>query len=196
MLDIDKILEILKKGEVILLPSDTVYGLFCDALNVKAIKKIDIIKNSNKPHLILVSNVNMIKPYVKEMSSLHKRIINRYWPGPLTILFKKSNLIPNELTKDSEYVGIRFPNHELLLNLINSYNKPLLSTSANISNDEVINSVESLDKRIKSKVSYIYDGGLLNNLASTIIKIENNRIIFIREGVISKQIKKEFNEYL
>ena len=174
-----EILENLRNGEAIILPSDTVYGIHADALNVKAIKKVDQIKNSNKPHIMLVSSVNMMQMYVKELSSLQREVIDTYWPGELTILFKKNDLVPSELTKGSEYVGIRMPNNDFLLDIINKFNKPILSTSANISNEEVITSVDKL-----------------SNVASTIIKIENNKIIFLREGNLASKIKNDFKDYL
>ena len=191
-----EILENLRNGEAIILPSDTVYGIHADALNVKAIKKVDQIKKSNKPHIMLVSSVNMMQTYVKELSSLQREIVDAYWPGELTILFKKNDLVPSELTKGSEYVGIRMPNNGFLLDIINKFNKPILSTSANISNEEVITSVDMLDDSIKKNVSYIYDGGKLSNVASTIIKIENNKIIFLREGNLASKIKNDFKDYL
>ena len=196
MLDKGKLLDVLRRGEVAILPTDTVYGLHADALNVNAIKKVDKIKKSNKPHLILISDFNMLDMCVKELSILQKEIVHKYWPGALTLLFEKSDLIPNELTKGSSFVGIRMPNNELLLNIINDYGRPLLSTSANITNEDVITSIDMLDDRIKKHVSFIYDGGILGNVASTLIKIENNKIIFLREGSLADKIKKDFKDYL
>ena len=94
MEDIDNLLEILGKEDAVILPSDTVYGLFADALNVDAIKKVDNIKGSNKPHLMLISNVNMLYRYVKNVSPLHDELIQKYWPGELTILFESLFLLP------------------------------------------------------------------------------------------------------
>lgn len=196
MKDIDNLLEILGKGEAVILPSDTVYGLFADALNVDAIKKVDNIKGSNKPHLMLISNVNMLYRYVKNVSSLHNELIRKYWPGELTILFEKNDLVPDELTKGSSLVGIRYPNNKFLIELINEYDKPLLSTSANITNENVITSIDELDDKIRENVSYIYDAGKLTSVVSTLIKIENNKIIILREGKLANKIKTDFNEYL
>ena len=84
------------------------------------------------------------------------------------------------------------PDNKLLLDLVSKYNKPLLSTSANITNESVITNISLLDDRIKSKVDYIYDGGTLDSVASTIIKIEDNKIVLLREGKLSSLIKKDF----
>ncbi len=196
MLDMEKLIDVFSNGNVAILPTDTVYGLHADALNIDAIKKVDDIKKSNKPHLILVSNVNMLKQCVKELSTLQMSLIQKYWPGKLTLLFEKSDIIPNELTKGSEYVGIRMPDNKMLLDIIEQYGRPLLSTSANITNEDVMTNVKNVDNRIKDKVDYIYDGGILDNTASTLIKIENNKIVFLREGGLSNKIKNDFKDYL
>ena len=196
MLDKDELLRALDEGEVALLPSDTVYGLFADALNVLAINKVDEIKKSNKPHLILVSDEEMLNMCVNDITPLHRLVMDKYWPGPLTILFKKSEVIPNELTKGSDYIAIRMPNNKLLLDIIREFDNPLISTSANITNEDVVTDIKDLNDEIKKKVSFIYDGGTLGNTASTLIKIEDNKIIFLREGELASRIKEDFKEYL
>ena len=194
--EMDKIIEVLQNGKCVVMPSDTVYGIFADATNEKAILEVDRIKKSNKPHLIIVSNINMLKKYVKNISQLHEKIINKYWPNTLTILFEKKECIPDLLTKSSPLVGVRLPNNKELINIVEKFGRPLLSTSANITNEEVITDISMLDNRIKNEVSYIYDGGPLGKEASTIIKIEDNKIIFLREGNLSSRIKEEFHNYL
>ena len=80
--------------------------------------------------------------------------------------------------------------------LLNEYKKPLLSSSANITNEKVITNVNMLDDRLKSKIDYIYDAGDLSDIASTLIKVENNKIIFLREGILANRIKEDFSEYI
>lgn len=192
----NKLVELFKSGKIAILPSDTVYGIFADATNEEAIRKVDDAKGSNKPHLMVVSSIEMLKEYVSEIDDLQERIINKYWPNTLTILFKKNNKISDELTKGSPYVGVRMPNNNFLLKLLNEFGKPLLSSSANITNEKVITNVNMLDDRLKSKVDYIYDAGDLSDIASTLIKVENNKIIFLREGILASRIKEDFGEYI
>lgn len=194
-MDNNSIIENLKSGNIVILPTDTVYGIHADATNIEAIRKIDEAKHSSKPHLILVSSIKMLEDYTLEINEIQRSIINKYWPNSLTILFKKNDKLSDELTKGSEYVGIRMPNNEFLLNLINEFGKPLISTSANISNEQVITDVSLLDSELKDKVSYIYDIGPLYNEASTLIKVDN-KIEFLREGYLSEQIKKDYKDYL
>jgi len=192
---IDDLVKLFNDGNIAILPSDTVYGIFGDATNEEVINKIDEAKHSNKPHLIVVSSIDMLRKYVLEINDLQEKIINKYWPNTLTILFKKNELISDELTKGSEYIGVRMPNNKFLLELIEKFGKPLISTSANITSNEVIISVDKLEDELKNKMSYIYDYGVLKNKASTLIKAENNKIVFLRDGDLSSIIKNDFSEY-
>ncbi|MBR4178554.1 MAG: threonylcarbamoyl-AMP synthase [Bacilli bacterium] len=191
-----ELLNVLQNGKLAILPSDTVYGIFADATNYDAIKRVDEAKHSNKPHLIVISSIDMLKEYVSEINELQEKIINKYWPNTLTILFKKNDKINDELTKGSEYIGIRMPKNDWLLRLIDEFGKPLISSSANITNEKVITNVKMLDKELKKSISYIYDDGDLSDIASTLIKVEDNKIIFLREGILANKIKEDFKEYI
>ena len=191
-----EIIDVFKNDGIAILPSDTVYGIFADATSLKAIRKVDEAKQSNKPHLMVVSSIEMLKEYVSEIDKLQEKIINKYWPNTLTILFKKNDKISDELTKGSPYVGVRMPNNDFLIKLLKEYGKPLLSSSANITNESVITNTSMLDKRLKEKIDYIYDVGNLSSTPSTLIKVEDNKIIFLREGILASQIKKDFKDYI
>ncbi len=193
-MDIDKIVNILKNDGVVLLPTDTIYGLMCDATNIEAVDKIYQMKNRDysKPMLILVSNIDMLKMYCKDINDLEDRLINTYFPGEMTIILKKSDLLPSIVTASKDTVGVRIPNNRELLDIINKLGKPLVSTSANISNDVNITSVDLLDEKIKNAVDYIYDGGIVNNSASTIVKADDGKVTILREGKLSSDIRKNF----
>jgi L-threonylcarbamoyladenylate synthase len=191
-----KLLDVLKEGNLAILPTDTVYGIHADATNTEAIRRVDEAKNSNKPHLILISSIKMLEEYILEIEPLQRKLIDKYWPGPLTILFKKNSKLSDELTKNSEYVAVRMPNDKFLLELIDTFNKPIISTSANISNGDVIKNISLLDSELKNKVSYIYNIGTIKSVPSTLIKIENNKIVFLREGILASEIKKDFKDYI
>ena len=190
-----ELVENIEKGNLVIVPTDTVYGISADACNEEAIKKVFIAKKrEEKPLIVMVSSIEMLKKYVKNINELEQKLIDKYWPNTLTILFKKNDKISDELTKGSEYIGIRIPNNKFLLELINEIGKPLISTSANITNKDVITDISLIEEELKNKVSYIYDGGRINDVASTIIKVEDNKIIFLREGVLSSKIKKDFKQ--
>jgi len=195
-MDINYLVNILNIGELAVIPTDTVYGLVADATNIKAIKRIYDIKKreKTKPLLILVSNLKMLQEYVEGISALEWKIIEKFWPGPLTIIFSKKKNLDNMLTANKEEIAIRMPNNKELLELINKLNKPIIATSANISHQKTITSIDLLEDSMKNELSYIYDGGYKEAIPSTIIKFENNKIIFIRDGLLSKKIKNFLKE--
>ncbi len=196
--EINKIIDVLSKGEIAILPTDTVYGLTGDATSLKAIKLANEIKKREKsqPLLILVSSIDMLKKYTKNISDLELEVINKYWPNKLTVLFEKNDLLSDELTASSPYVGVRMPDNKLLLDIMNKYNKPLLSTSANIHSKDVITKISLLEDEMRDSVSYIYDAGELSTTASTLIKIENGKIKILREGELASQILKDFESII
>jgi len=191
----DELLDIVKKGGIAIIPTDTVYGIVCDALNEESVRRVYEIKNRDysKAMIILVSDEDMLKKYVSNISPLEQEIINKYWPGPLTIIFKKKN-IPNIVTSNTDEIGIRMPKDEALINLIKRLDKPIVATSANISSQKTITNVSLLEKEIKDLVYDIEDDGTIENESSTIIKvINNNEVKIIRHGKLASILSREYN---
>ena len=193
-----EILKTLEEGKLIIIPTDTVYGISCDATNIKAIKKVNEAKEreTSKPLLILVSDEEMLKKYTKDITPLENEIMHKFMHGKLTMLFKKNELLSDELTAGSPYIAIRIPDYPELLELIKRFNKPIVSTSANITGSDVVASLDNLESKLKEKIAYIYDIGTLNTTPSTLLKVEDEKIIILREGEIANKIKNEFKEYL
>ncbi len=185
---------LINNGELAIVPTDTVYGIIADATNEEAIRKVYFAKHRSfsKPLIIMVSSIDMLKRYVKDISSVEQKLIEKYWPGRLTILFKKNNEISNLLTNGGEYIGIRLPDNKDLCALMNMLNKPLISTSANISDTMTITDITMLEDELKNNISYIVDGGVLTDLPSTLVKVEDGNIIFLREGELASKIRKDF----
>ena len=194
-MDVNSLVNILNNSGIAVIPTDTVYGLVGDATNEKVIKKVFLIKQreNSKPLLILISNFDMLKKYVKNISSLELGIINKFWPGPLTIIFQNKKNLSDVLTANKSEIAIRMPNDERLLDLINKLDKPIIATSANIAHKKTITSIDLLEDKIKNNVDYIYDGGFLEDNPSTIIKVIDNKVIIVRDGIISKDIKNYFD---
>ncbi len=193
----DRVVEEIEKGNLVIMPTDTVYGIMADALNEDAINKVFIAKKrENKPLILLVSSIDMLKKYVKEVNELQMKLIEKYWPNTLTIIFDKNDNLSNNLTCGLETVGIRMPNNRLLLDIMNKTNKPLISTSANISNHEVITSSDLIEEELRNKISYILDDGIKTNISSTIVKVEDNKIHILRAGDLASRIKQDFSEYV
>lgn len=194
-MDVNSLVNILNNSGIAVIPTDTVYGLVGDATNENVIKKVFLIKQreNSKPLLILISNFDMLKKYVKNISPLELEIINKFWPGPLTIIFQNKKNLSDVLTANKSEIAIRMPNDERLLDLINKLDKPIIATSANIAHKKTITSIDLLEDKIKNNVDYIYDGGFLEDNPSTIIKVIDNKVIIVRDGIISKDIKNYFD---
>lgn len=120
--DIKEVAESINRGEVVILPTDTVYGIVANALNEKAVSKIYEIKkrDKKKPMNILVSNIEMIRKNVKNITEAEERIIKEFFPGALTIIFEKNSLIPDIVTGGLDTIGIRMPENKFLLELIDT----------------------------------------------------------------------------
>ncbi len=197
-MNIELLIDLLKQGKLAIIPTDTTYGIICDATNIEAVKKVFVTKkrSSNKPLIILVSDINMLKEYTKDINSLETEIIEKYMPGPLSILLPKNNNIDDLVTASSPLVGIRIPNNQDLITLITKINKPIIATSANISGDDVITNANEINNELLKNIDYVDDGGTITSVASTIIKIENDKIKFLREGKLAETIKKDFKDKL
>ena len=185
----DKIVNIIRNGGLVIMPTDTIYGILGDATNEEAIKKVFELKNreNNKPLLILVNGIEMLKRYVVDINELENKLIKQYWPGPLTIIFKKKN-INDLLTCGKDTIGIRYPNDDRILELITKLDRPLFSTSVNISGEANVISLDYVQQSILDGVDYVVDEGECNNSSSTIIIVVNNQVEILREGSIKNII--------
>ena len=193
-MDIGRLVEVINNGNIAVVPTDTVYGIIGDATNIDVIHKVYEVKKRDysKPLILMVSSIDMLEKYVLEVNDIEKKLIDRYWPGKLTILFKKNNNIDDLITSGSNLVGIRYPDNKDLNELMDKLNKPLISTSCNISSKEVITSIDMLEEDISKHVSYVYDGGILSDTSSTIARVNDGKIEIIRDGELSSLIREEF----
>ena len=193
-MDIEKITKLLNEGKIVITPTDTIYGIMGDSTNEEVIKKIYKIKKRplNKPLILLMDSYEMIKKYTKNIGDNEEKLIKEFMPGIVTIILEKNGKVNNLITSNTNYVGIRIPNNKELLEIINKLDKPVISTSANISEEISITNIEQLDKEIKDNVDYIYDNGEILNQSSTIVKFENGKLIILREGILTNKLKECF----
>jgi len=184
---VKKILE----GEIVFIPTDTVYGIVASPYKNKAIKKIFSIKkrSANNSLVLLCSNYKMAKKYAifnKTANNLKKK----FWPGPLTlILKKKSSLkISKKWISKNNSIGIRIPDHNVPKKIINKCNFPIFCTSANISGKKSCRDIKDVVKNFKNKkITIINDGKTKFGLDSTIIDVTKNKIKILRNGYINKK---------
>ena len=193
-MNIDRIVNEIDLGNLVITPTDTVYGIMADSMNYNAIKKVYEAKNRDysKPLILLVSNKSMLYEYVDSVNDIEKELINKYMPGRLTIILKKNNKISDLVSAGSDYVGIRIPDNENLVTIIDKLGRPVISTSANISGNDTIKSIDMIDNKLLDKISYIEDGGVIDSKSSTIVKVINNKVNIIRTGELGDKIRKDY----
>lgn len=187
---INKASSILKNGGIGIFPTDTVYGIGCNALDITGLEKLYHIKGRdfNKPINILVSNPNMINKFVKNINHVERKLMENFWPGALTIIFNKSEIVPTLLTAGLDTVGIRMPDNKICLELINKLGTPLATSSANISGEIPATNINNIIKdTFNNKIDFIIDDGETYNIPSTIVRVENNEIRILRKGSITKK---------
>lgn len=197
-MNIDKICEVINNGGIVITPTDTIYGIMGDALNENVIRKVFEIKKRpfNKPLLLLMDSFEMVKQYTEEISEKERLLMDRYWPGLVTFILKKNDKVNELITSGNDTVGIRIPDNKDLLEIIRRLNRPVISTSANITGTEVITSTQLLEKDLIDNIDYIEDGGEVDSESSTIIKIEDNKLVVLREGKLSREIEEYYKENL
>ncbi|MBQ8131883.1 MAG: threonylcarbamoyl-AMP synthase [Bacilli bacterium] len=190
----EELVKVLKKGGIAVIPTDTVYGIVCDALNEEAVDKVYQLKKRSykKPMVILVSDMEMLKEYTKSLSRLEKKLYDTFAPGPLTVLVKKADSIPEIVTSGLEDVGIRIPDDKDLQEAIAMLGHPIVATSANISSSETITRIELLEDSIRKNVDFIYDGGTIYRGASTIVREKDHMVEIVRNGDLTENIQEEF----
>ncbi|MEI6835842.1 MAG: L-threonylcarbamoyladenylate synthase [Candidatus Falkowbacteria bacterium] len=180
------IVKSLMAGEVIVYPTDTIYGLGCLATNEKAIKKIKAIKKreASKPLLILVSSLNMAKKYCF-ISKKQEIILKKVWANnrPTSVILKQRNLLAKELAPDQKGLAIRLPKSDFLRKIIRMVRVPIVSTSFNLSGEPVLSQVDFFANHIltKNDPNLIVDSGTLNNQASKIVDLMSGELIIVRQ---------------
>lgn len=194
-MDYELIVQIIDQGGLVILPTDTVYGIMGDSLNKEAISKVNKAKKRSQSKLLilLVDSIEMAKKYTKDINELEAFLFEKYSKYSLTIELQKSDNLPKEYNPDVTYVGIRIPHNDDLIKIIRMLGRPIFSTSANISGQPIVTDISMLDSDLKSYIDYIYDVGTIDNLASTILKVCDGKIVIIREGLAGDLINKELN---
>lgn len=178
----NEIVKSLKNGGVGLLPTDTIYGLSCRALDKTAVEKLHKLKDrhENKPFIILISDIKMLEQL--SISRQQAKTAEPFWPGPLSVIFK-SPAAPSWLQLGTSSLAVRLPDHPKLLNLIDAVG-PLISTSANLETDEPARSMAEAQKIFGDSLDFYVDEGPLSNSASTLVAIKNGRLRVIRQGAV------------
>lgn len=185
---VQKIVDILKNGGVIIYPTDTVYGMGCDIHNQRAVERIAQIKGIKvKKHnfSFICYDLSNISEYTRALSTPVFKIMKKALPGPYTFILEANNHVPKILNTNKKTVGIRVPDHSIPRLLVKELGSPILTTSIR-DEDEVIEystDPELIYEKYRDLVDVVIDGGYGNNVASTVLDCTGDEIIVVREGL-------------
>ena len=182
---IDIIVNFLNNGKVIAYPTDTIYGLGCDARNVKAVNKIYSIKEreKKKPMIILAASIAMVKRYCY-VTKKQEEYLGKIWPGSVTVILKSKKLLAGILAGSEGTQSVRLPDNDFLLKIIKQLKAPIVSTSLNKSGEEPVKEIKDIEKYFSgSKPDLIIDGGKLGGKPSRVVDIRDmDNINVLRKG--------------
>jgi L-threonylcarbamoyladenylate synthase len=179
--------ELLRAGEVVALPTETVYGLAANALDEKAVAKIYEIKGrpSHNPIIVHVASNEMAQACVSQWSALAEKFSQAFWPGPLTLVLARAKNIPDNVSAGGTTVGVRWPSHPFMQAVIRECGFPLAAPSANLSNQISPTNARHVHARLAGKISLIVDGGQSQvGIESTVLDLTVSPPRILRPGMI------------
>jgi tRNA threonylcarbamoyl adenosine modification protein (Sua5/YciO/YrdC/YwlC family) len=185
--DIQLVVEEMRKGAVVIYPTDTIYGIGCDINNAKAVERIARIKNINlkKEHLSFICyDLSHIADYTKSLDNNTFKIMKRNLPGPFTFILNANSNVPKLFKNNKKTVGIRIPDNNIIRELVKELGHPILSTSV-IDEDDIIEYTtdpELIYEKFEKLVDIVIDGGYGNNTPSTIVNCTKDVLEVIRQG--------------
>jgi tRNA threonylcarbamoyl adenosine modification protein (Sua5/YciO/YrdC/YwlC family) len=185
--EFSEVVRVLKRGDVVIYPTDTIYGIGCDVRKKAAVEKVFSIKSraENNPALILAGSFTMVQEIFDEISPRTFRLMREFWPGPFTIVARSKRIFHTFLQSDDGMVGIRIPASRFCLRLIREIGAPIVSTSVNRSGTPPLLHIDEITKEFQSSVDLIVDAGELKpSQASTVIRIDGDQVTLLREGAI------------
>lgn len=187
--------QIVKNGGIIAFPTETVYGLGCDPQNMEAVQSLLTVKGDRKkPFPVLVASLEDATR-VAQVSNNGKKLATKFWPGPLTIVFPKKGVLSDIVTFGLGSVGLRVPNNQVALSLIQLSGGLLIGSSANLTGEKPPRSVLEMSEKLKETVDLVLDGGSTSEgVPSTVVDLTSDEIKILRKGPISlKQIQNTVN---
>ncbi len=188
--ELDLAIKSLNKGNLVIFPTETVYGLGANALDYDAVDKIFEAKNraSNNPLIVHLKNKDEITKYATISNKIEQKLIDTFMPGPFTLILKKKDIIPSNVTCNMDTVGIRVPIDSIAHNLLDRLSFPIAAPSANKSTKPSGTNVLDIIDEFNDSVDYIIDGGeSLIGLESTVVKVIDNVPTILRPGFITRE---------
>lgn len=188
--DIATAAEFLKRGEVVAIPTETVYGLAANALNTEAVSKIFKAKGrpQDNPLIVHICGLKMLNGLVASFPETAQKLAAAFWPGPLTMILPKSDKLPSVVSAGLDTVGIRMPNHRAALEVIRKSGLPLAAPSANVSGKPSPTRAEHVYEDLEGKIPLILDGGPCEvGVESTVALVLPGSVRILRPGAVTKE---------
>lgn len=187
---ISKAAKVIKNGGIVAFPTDTCYGLAVNPFDPQAVNRLFEIKGRKtcKPIILLVSGIHMLEDLIIRVSPLQKSFMEEFWPGPLTLILNKNDRIPDRLGGKCQTIGIRYPNAEIPLRLIEKVGLPITATSANLSGEPTARSAKEIQESLGENIELILDAGHHGQAASTILDLTVTPPKILRKGQISENL--------
>lgn len=185
---------ILREGGLVAFPTETVYGLGADALNENAAKKIYAAKGrpSDNPLIVHIADMEALEKIVRDIPAAARTVAEKYWPGPLTMIFNKSSVVPYGTTGGLDTVAVRMPSHKVACALIEAGGGYIAAPSANTSGRPSPTKAEHVKEDMEGKIEMILDGGTVEiGLESTILDISVTPPMILRPGAVTKEMLEE-----
>ena len=187
-MNISSAIAALQSGKVIVFPTETVYGLGANALNHEAVDKIFQLKgrNPDNPIPIIVADQTMLSALIETIPPNADKLIEHFWPGPLTLVLQARQNTPKQLLNSRGGVGVRISSHPIATQLAQEFGRPLTATSANPSGKQAASTVEQAENYFSGAIEVFVDGGkLAAKIGSSVVEVIEDRIKIIREGEIT-----------
>ena len=193
--DIESAAKCLKEGGTVVFPTETVYGLGADAFNPCAIEKIYIAKGrpSDNPLIVHISDISDVNILARSITPNAEILMKNFWPGPLTLIFKKKNNVPDKVTAGLDTVAVRYPSNKTAKNLIKMSGVLVAAPSANLSGSPSPTICEDVISDLNGRVDYIIDGtGCEIGLESTVVDVSGSETVILRPGGITLEMIRKY----
>lgn len=192
---LEKVGQYIRQGELVAFPTETVYGLGANGLSSEDVKKIFIAKGrpQDNPLILHISAIEDIKKLCKDIKEEYFPIMEKLWPGPLTLIFNKSDIVPKEVTAGGDTVGIRLPSNPIARKFIELANRPIAAPSANISGRPSPTNARDVYQDMKGRIRCIIDGGDSDiGIESTVLDLTDKYPTILRPGFYTLEYLREF----
>jgi L-threonylcarbamoyladenylate synthase len=183
---IEEVAQVIRGKGVIIYPTETLYGLGGNPFNPEAVKRVYAIKGreKDKPIPFLIKDRQMLETLVEEIPPLGRELMERYWPGPLTLIFRAKPGLPSPLRSKDGTIGLRISSHPIARQIVEAIDAPLTSTSANPAGAEDLTDCQRIAQLFGDQVDLIIDGGQVPGVGSTVIDLTASPPRVVREGMI------------